>query len=178
MIEKIGLGDLQYAIKEHLATRHHWDIRLQVFEKLVLSWAVHCAPHLNPSSPLKARRTGDHELAYLLSERLIFATESVVKPGPVAVWDYGIYRMLGGSTIQKQLNSGCLRLEMWGKRLRGRFSMKWIGPQVEDWLWSKESDEFADYNHRFPDVLTPEKIHELELKSLPKRNINQMMLFK
>lgn len=111
---------------------------------------------------------------YLLSERIILPPNSGA--GPIANWDKGVYRLLDGSTIIAQFYKRHLRIYLEGERLRGGFILKWVGPKETDWLWIKVDDEYADPFRRFPNVLTPEKIRELENKIHRKMDLRQIKL--
>jgi bifunctional non-homologous end joining protein LigD len=160
MSEQIQFGDHPFAVKEHWASKLHWDLRLHCYGRLLLSFALKKSPHLNPDQPLNAVRTPNHNADYLLSERII-----VSGYGPTAIWDKGIFHVLGTESMTLQLSRGNLKINVIGKRLKGNFSLKWVGPGEHDWLWIKENDEYADPLRKFPSVLTPEKIKELERKS-------------
>jgi bifunctional non-homologous end joining protein LigD len=160
MSQSIQFGDHPFAVKEHWATHLHWDLRLNLYGRLLLSFALDSPPHLNPDQPLKAVRTPNHNGDHLLSERII--PLDWPGAGPTAIWDRGLFRALGNESMTTQLSHGHLRIYVIGKRLNGNFSLKKIGSGEHDWLWIKENDEYADPLRRFPNVLTPDKINELK----------------
>lgn len=170
----IGSEYRRFGIKEHGATYLHWDFRLEDEVKRLLSLASHFPPNLNPNRPIKMILREYHQLEYLLSERII--REGVKKPGPTAIWDMGVYKLLDGHTLSQQLAKGIIRIFIVGQRLNGIFSLRHVGPRAEDWLWTKEWDDFVDVNRTFANVLTPEKIGELEGKVERKNDENQILL--
>ncbi len=174
MSKSLRFGDRQFAIKEHLASRLHWDLRLHVGGKLLLSWVLVSSPHLDPSKPVKAIKVGEHNYDYLLVERKILPGNPGA--GFIANWDYGLYCLLSNSNVFTQFYKGNLRIYLKGGRLRGRFNLKWVGPKETDWLWCKDDDEFVNPTCRYPNVLTPEKIQELENKLHPRKNLRQIQL--
>ena len=166
----IGSDYPRLAVKEHDATRLHWDVRIEDDLGRLLSFALDSPPHLNPNEPIKAVWTGYHQPKYLLSEWIVW--KGVKKPGPTAIWDWGVYKLQDGGSISEQLADGFIRIFLVGQRLNGIFSLRHVGPRPEDWLWTKEWDEFVDVNRTFENVLTPEKIEELRLKAKRKRGKN------
>lgn len=158
------------AVKEHDATRLHWDLRIEDELGRLLSFALNSPPNLDPNRPIKAVWTGYHEGKYLLSEFIV--RKGVKKAGPTAIWDKGVYKLLGSGSISEQLANSLIRIFLAGRRLNGIFTLRHVGPRPEDWLWTKEWDEFVDINRTFENVLTPEKIKELEGKAKRKRGKN------
>ena len=175
MSRNLSYGDRLYAVKEHQASSYHWDLRLHLFGQTLLSFVLREAPHLSPSRPLKALRVGDHKLEYLFSERII--PLGWPGAGPTALWEKGVFSVVGEPGMALQLSRGHLKIDLKGGRLQGVFSLKWAGPGENDWLWIKEQDSFADPLVRFPNVLTPEKIRELERKPQVPKNHDLMELF-
>jgi DNA ligase D-like protein (predicted 3'-phosphoesterase) len=175
MSQQIQFGDHPFAVKEHRASKLHWDLRLHCFGRLLLSFALKKSPHLNPHQPLKAVRTPDHDAEYLRSERII--PPGFPGAGEIVNWDYGFFRVLGMESMTLQLSRGNLGIHLVGRRLKGNFSLKWIGPGEHDWLWIKEWDNYVDPLRKFPNVLTPEKIKELERKSHVLKDPGSLNLF-
>ncbi len=176
MSQIIRFGDhFQFVVKEHWSSFLHWDLRLQLFGQTVLSFALRTSPHLDPTQPTPADRVADHKLAYMYLERII--PPGWPGAGPTALWDKGFFRVLGTESIVFQMAQGYLRLEIMGGRLKGIYSLKWIGPQEKNWSFTKEWDDFSDKSLRFPNVLTPDKIQELERKTHPSKNRVSTQLF-
>jgi len=175
MNHHLSYGDRPFAIKEHLASSLHWDLRFHLFGERLLSFYTHEPPHLDPTRPLKIFRAGDHQLKYLRSERIILPGRAGA--GPTAVWDHGFFRIQGEKTMLYQLNQGHLRILVFGQRLRGGYSLKWVGSREDEWQLIKEWDIYADRFRRFPNVLTPEKLRELENPSGKFRDHANLELF-
>ena len=169
------LGDHPFAIKEHESSFKHLDLRLHFSGQMVLSFVSRVPLHLDPARPIKLVRVGDHKLDYLMLEWIIPPNRPGA--GPTALWDDGFFRVVGNESMALQLSRGRLRMDMSGKRLQGGFVLKWVGPQENDWLWVKEWDSFADPFKRFPDVLTPGKIKELEMKQRRFKDSSSLELF-
>jgi DNA ligase D-like protein (predicted 3'-phosphoesterase) len=175
MSQNIHFGDYPFAIKEHLASWLHWDWRLPIFGQRVLSFASKFPPNLDPTRPLKIDRTNDHDRKYMFNEWIIPSGRP--GSGPTAIWDKGVFRVLGEKSMIHQLAHGNLRIYVIGDRLKGNFSLKWIGPGEHNWLWIKEWDDYADSLLKFPNVLTQEKIMELERKNHTPKGSRSLNLF-
>jgi|GEM_PF-3237020 len=175
MSQNIRFGDHVFAVKEHWSGFLHWDLRLQLSGQTVLSYVLYEPPHLDPSRPLKTDRVDDHKLAYLFKEWII--PEGRTGSGPTALWDRGTFRVLGPDSLPFQLERGHMRVQVTGNRLKGNFSLQWVGPREKTWAWKKEYDEYADPFRSFPKVLTPDKIQELGRKSSSLRDRDSMDLF-
>ncbi len=172
-MKAIQFGDLQFAIREHHATTEHWDFRFE-FESRLLSFVSDIPPHLNPDQPIKLIRVKDHQLKYLLSERIIPA--GMPGAGPTAVGDKGVYSFLGPMHRSVQVTYGRVRIHLKGGLLRGDFFLKRLGSYSKVWIWKKEWDDQVDLTFKFPHILTPEKIQKLGGK---RRNVNDFLpLFK
>jgi bifunctional non-homologous end joining protein LigD len=175
MSKNLKFGDRLFAVREHDSSFLHWDLRIHFSGQTVLSFVLRTPPHLDPAKSLKAKRVGDHKLDYLLIERII--PLGWPGAGPTVLWDQGVFRILGKAGMALQLSRGHLRILVMGKRLQGIFSLKWIGPGENDWLWIKVQDSYAAPSIRFPNVLTPDKIEELERKAKASKNHDLMELF-
>jgi len=135
-----------FSIKEHRATRLHYDLRLE-FSGVLLSWAVPHGPTYCASVPREAIEMPDHKRANI-------AFEGVIPPhmhgaGPVMLWDIGIWVPLPGYwDIEKSLRQGCLRFTLFGQKLNGiwmllRRPSGCRSRQEPVWDLIKEPDAFA-----------------------------------
>lgn len=118
---------LRFVVKLHQATYLHYDFRLEVAGRL-FSLAIDDVD-TDWSTPVSARRVGDHDPKYLLGERRI--PDKQVGAGPMLIWDHGLYLTDAGTEedVYRQLLNGCLEVEMHGIRLQGRFRISGAGKQ-------------------------------------------------
>jgi bifunctional non-homologous end joining protein LigD len=117
----------RFVVQEHLATRLHWDLRLE-HDGVAASWAI---PNGIPSDPADNRlavRTEDHPLEYLEFEGEIPKGE--YGAGTMRVWDRGTYE------IHKWTDKK-VEVSFHGERLRGRYGLFRIGrdeASKNDWM--------------------------------------------
>ncbi len=101
-----------YAMKEHLATRLHYDLRLEC-NGVLLSWALPDGPSCRAGEIRKAIEMEDHNRANLLFE-------GVHETGPIMLWDRGTWEPhLESDDILSSLRRGILRFTLHGERLKG-----------------------------------------------------------
>ena len=160
-----------YVIQLHKAKRMHFDFRLEV-DGLLVSWAVPKGPSLDPKEKRLAVRTEDHPIEYADFEGNI--PEGEYGAGTVIVWDKGFYENLttkGAKEVpmSSALQSGHIKVSLFGKKLKGGYSLIQTKMRGEDknWLLVKDNDVHAD-THRNPintdreSVLTGKTIEEME----------------
>ncbi len=130
---------LIFAIQYHLARREHYDFRLE-YEGVLLSWAVPKGPSFNPKDKRLAIKVEDHPLDYADFEGTIPKGE--YGGGTVMLWDEGFYLPL--NDFKKGLKQGSLKFEVFGQRIKGKWSLVKIQSEKEQdaWLLIKENDEF------------------------------------
>jgi bifunctional non-homologous end joining protein LigD len=142
---KKGVG--VYVVHEHSATRHHWDLRLEI-DGVLCSWAVPKAPSMNPDDKRLAVKVENHPLEYL-------DFEAVIPPGnygagPMIVWDRGLFLPLIDPA--DGLREGEIKFELRGYKLRGAFTLVHTGRSKrgrgggagsDDWLLIKKPDAHA-----------------------------------
>ncbi len=154
---------LQFVVKHHQAKTLHDDFRLEVFGALA-SWVLPTHPSLDPTDSLRAWRTPDHKIKWMLSERCI--PEGQIGTGPMLVWDKGLYRPIapGDETDDVKAAVGILRgeldVELSGERLSGRFRLRRAG---RDWKLSKLPDEHVRIGHWWDDrsILTGRTLSQI-----------------
>jgi len=131
-----------YVIHLHLATRSHYDVRLEMGGAL-LSFAVPHGPSLDPAKKALAMRTEDHPIEYLEFEDVVPTGE--YGGGPMIVWDRGRVVYLEGPA-EEEIARGKLHIELTGLKLRGRFGLVKLarGETGNEWLFFKKSDAHAD----------------------------------
>ena len=129
----------KFVVQKHDATRLHYDFRLEDKKEGVLkSWAVPKGISLDSKMKRLAVITEDHPLDYLLFEGVI--PEGSYGAGTVIVWDTGTYTSEG--EISEQFDNGKITFTLFGRKLRGRFSLVRTSKEKQ-WLLIKSSDEFA-----------------------------------
>lgn len=131
-------SDRAFTFQKHRATRLHYDFRLEDENGVLKSWAVPKGPSLNPQIKRLAVLTEDHPYDYLLFEGTI--PKGNYGAGTVLVWDTGTYKT--ENSLTEQFEKGKILIELFGKKLRGRFSL--IRTRNENqWLLIKSNDEFS-----------------------------------
>ena len=133
--------DLIYAVQYHVATRAHYDLRLE-WKGVLLSWAVPKGPSFRLGDRRLAVMVEDHPVEYAGFEGVIPKGE--YGGGPVMLWDEGSWEPL--TDPDEGLREGALKFRIDGKRLRGRWAlvrMKTEAGEQKNWLLLKERDEYA-----------------------------------
>jgi len=138
-------GDsLVYTIQKHMASRLHYDLRLE-WRGVLLSWAIPRGPSLDPAVKRLALQTEDHPLEYAGFEGVIPAGE--YGAGTVLLWDQGAWRPenlnMDGSLPEREIE-----FTLYGKKLRGSWvlvhtrGMRGSGHR-STWLLIKHRDRYA-----------------------------------
>jgi bifunctional non-homologous end joining protein LigD len=137
-----------FVCHEHVATRHHWDLRLEV-DGVLLSWAVPKEPSMDPEDKRLAVKVESHPLEYLGFEAVIPAGN--YGAGPMIVWDRGLF--VPTIDAASGLRDGEIKFELWGYKLRGAFTLVHTGKHrrgrgsgrgSDDWLLIKKRDAWAE----------------------------------
>lgn len=133
--------ELKYVIQHHIATRDHYDFRLE-WNGALLSWAVPKGPSFNPSDKRLAVKVEDHPIDYRNFEGTIPKGE--YGGGTVMLWDEG--RWIPKTDVDNGLREGIIKFEIKGKRLKGHWALvrlqKKEGETQDNWLLFKEKDEY------------------------------------
>ncbi|MER3425279.1 MAG: ATP-dependent DNA ligase, partial [Nitrospiraceae bacterium] len=127
-----------FVVQKHLATRLHYDFRLE--DRGVLkSWAVPKGPSLDPSQKRLAVAVEDHPIEYADFEGVI--PEGEYGAGTIMIWDRGTYQSEGAEDVAEALRKGELKFMLDGKRLKG----SWVLVHTRDrqWLLIKHRDQYA-----------------------------------
>jgi len=161
-----------YVIQLHKAKRVHFDLRLEV-DGLLISWAVPKGPSTDPRNKRLAVRVEDHPLEYADFEGKI--PEGEYGAGTVIVWDRGFYENFSTkgdkkASISAGLQAGHIKVRLFGKKLKGGYTLIQTKMRGEDknWLLVKDNDAEADV-HRNPvstdpkSVLSGKTLEELEV---------------
>jgi bifunctional non-homologous end joining protein LigD len=160
---RAGEGRL-FVVQKHAARRLHYDVRLEM-DGVLKSWAVPRGPALRPEEKRLAVHVEDHPVEYADFEGII--PEGNYGAGAVIVWDWGWYRLVKPGPPGEQLRAGRLEVELFGVKLRGRFTLARMGGKDKEWLLLKKADGFAGGEEpveKFPESvlsgLTVEEVRE------------------
>jgi len=134
-----------FVVHEHQATRHHWDLRLEI-DGVLCSWAVPRAPSMDPADKRLAVKVENHPIEYV-------DFEAVIPPGnygagPMIVWDRGVFLPL--LDPREGLKDGEIKFELRGYKLRGAFTLVHTGRQSgrstnsDEWLLIKKQDSWSE----------------------------------
>ncbi len=129
---------LIFSVQHHVASHDHFDFRLQWGDVLV-SFAVPKGPSFNPNDKRLAVHVEDHPLDYATFEGTIPKGE--YGGGTVLLWDTGYF--LPKQNFDKGLKKGSLKFELFGKRLKGGWTLVRLKNDEKNWLLIKEKDQFA-----------------------------------
>src|SRR6201994_1477742 len=162
---------LMFVIQKHDATRLHYDFRLEM-DGVLKSWAVPKGPSTDPKTKRLAMMVEDHPFDYRNFEGII--PEGNYGGGTVIVWDEGTYepveeikgKKAQDKDLQKQLESGSVKIKLHGKKLEGEFALvKTHGMGDNAWLLIKHNDDFAskaDITKKDKSVLSGKTIANME----------------
>lgn len=130
----------RFVVQRHQARNLHFDLRLEI-DGVLKSWAVPKGPSLNPKDKRLAVQTEDHPVAYLNFHGTI--PKGNYGAGTMTIWDTGYYEILG--EVKQQLEKGDLKIEFFGKRLKGVFALVRTqrGGEQQQWLLIKKQDAYA-----------------------------------
>ena len=145
---KEGRRPLRFVVHKHLASRLHYDLRLE-FDGALKSWAVPKGPSLNPGDKKLAVMVEHHPLDYADFEGVI--PEGHYGAGPVMIWDRGSMAAAGHGdresseeALRLGLAKGHISFILEGRRLKGEFALVKLKRAGENaWLLMKKADEFA-----------------------------------
>jgi len=136
-----------FVIQKHLASRLHYDFRLEM-EGVLKSWAVPKGPSYDPSVKRLAMMTEDHPYDYAGFEGVI--PEGNYGAGKVIIWDSGTWELIGpGDDPVEALRQGDLKFTLYGKKMFGEwalFHIKGRSPKGNEWLLVKHRDKYANDN--------------------------------
>ena len=110
------------------------------------SWAIPKGPSLNPGDKRLAIQTEDHPIQYLTFQGTI--PKGNYGAGVMEIWDEGIYKGTGEVSkkeLLQQLVKGDLKLEFFGKKIKGTFALVKTsrGEKGNQWLLIKKKDDYS-----------------------------------
>ena len=131
-----GVSAGAFVVREHAATAHHFDLRLEVGGAM-RSWAVPKGPSLDPAVKRLAVEVADHPIADN-------DFEGAIGDGRAIVWDRGRYEQGGRVAWPQALERGHAVFVLHGEKLRGGFALQRTRPgEKPQWLLIKRRDEHA-----------------------------------
>jgi DNA ligase D-like protein (predicted 3'-phosphoesterase) len=131
-----GVSAGVFVVQEHMASTHHFDLRLEVEGKM-RSWAVPKGPSMDPAVKRLAVQVEDHEMSHN-------DFEGRTGGGGVAIWDRGAYEQGGRVPWPAALERGHAVFVLHGDKLRGGFALQRTRPGAKPtWLLLKRRDEQA-----------------------------------
>lgn len=158
---------LRFVVQHHLARKDHFDLRLE-YEGVLLSWAVPKGPSYNKKDKRLSIMVEDHPIEYRNFEGIIPKGE--YGGGTVMLFDEGYYKQ--ENDFKKGLKEGLLKFQLFGCRLKGSWSL--IRFKEDNWLLTKEDDEYQEFNDIYSiktSVRTGRTMEEIEKnKVIKKRN--------
>ena len=141
-------GARVYVVHEHKATRHHWDLRLEI-DGVLCSWAVPRAPSMDPADKRLAVKVENHPIEYVDFEAVI--PKGNYGAGPMIVWDRGLFLPEGDPA--QGMRDGEIKFELRGYKLRGNFTLvhtgkdrrgRGAGAGSDEWLLIKKRDPYSE----------------------------------
>lgn len=146
-------GGLRFVVQHHMASRDHYDLRLE-WEGVLLSWAVPKCPSYDTHDKRLAVHVEDHPLEYREFEGTIPKGE--YGGGVVMLWDEGFWEPYGN--VEEGLLKGELKFVLKGLRLKGKWALIRLksksGDISDNWLLLKEKDEYAKTTSGIPEFTT------------------------
>jgi bifunctional non-homologous end joining protein LigD len=133
-----GTTGSRFVVQLHAARRRHYDFRLEHGGVLV-SWAVPKGPSPDPADKRLAVHVEDHPVDYIDFEGTI--PEGNYGAGAVVVWDRGRWEPV--KDFDDGLESGKLLFDLYGYKLRGRWTLVKTKRSPKDWLLIKERDSYV-----------------------------------
>jgi bifunctional non-homologous end joining protein LigD len=146
-------GGRLFVVQKHAARRLHYDLRLEM-DGVLKSWAVPKGPSGHAEEKRLAVHVEDHPIEY-------GDFEGVIPPGnygagSVIVWDRGWYRSAKPEDPLAQLARGKLEVEIFGHKMRGRWTLARMSGKDKEWLLLKKADggavpaDAAELTERYP----------------------------
>ncbi len=152
----------RFVVQKHWARAMHYDLRLEL-DGTLKSWAVPKGPSVRAEEKRLAVHVEDHPLEYGSFEGVIPAGN--YGAGSVIVWDHGWFRSFKPEDPLEQYERGKMELELFGFKLRGRWTLVRMGKKEKEWLLLKKADGAASEKEaidRYPEsVITGLTVEEM-----------------
>src|SRR6185369_6406186 len=134
-------GGMRFVVQKHAARALHYDFRLEL-DGVLKSWSVPKGPSVHVEEKRLAVHVEDHPLEYAGFEGIIPAGN--YGAGEVIVWDHGHFGTFKkNEDVLEQYHRGKLELEMFGLKLRGRWTLVRMSRAEKEWLLLKKDDSAA-----------------------------------
>jgi bifunctional non-homologous end joining protein LigD len=186
IVPEAGGGPLLFVVQRHLASRLHYDFRLEC-DGVLKSWAVPKGPSLDRNDKRLAVHVEDHPYDYA-------SFEGVIPPkqygaGEVIVWDCGVYSPdEGGATwfhdraeaereVREGIEKGKLSILLRGEKLKGSFALVRT-KDAKQWLLIKHKDRFAistDVTAQNRSVLSGLAVEDLKVAPVRRMAASQLV---
>ena len=133
-----------FCVQKHLASHLHYDFRLE-HNGVLLSWAVHKGPSLDPKTKRLAMHVEDHPVEYGTFEGVI---PEGYGAGIVMLWDQGAWTPQV-EDVDAALKKGDLKFTLDGYKLKGSWVLVRTGGRYpggsgdRSWLLIKHKDEWS-----------------------------------
>jgi bifunctional non-homologous end joining protein LigD len=150
---RLPAGGRLFVVQKHAARWLHYDLRLEM-DGVLKSWAVPKGPSVHPEEKRLAVHVEDHPIEYGDFEGVIPAGN--YGAGSVIVWDHGWYRSTKPQDPLEQLARGKLEVEIFGHKMRGRWTLARMSGKDREWLLLKKADgaalplEAPELTERYP----------------------------
>src|SRR5215831_16321284 len=133
-------GGARFVVQKHAARALHYDFRLEL-DGVLKSWSVPKGPSTHVEEKRLAVHVEDHPLEYANFEGIIPAGN--YGAGSVIVWDRGWWGSFKPEDLLEQYTRGKMELELFGYKLRGRWTLVRMGKKDKEWLLLKKLDGAA-----------------------------------
>lgn len=164
--KEISKKKLRFVVQHHLATKDHFDLRLE-WAGTLKSWAVPKGPSYNRKDKRLAIMVEAHPISYRNFEGTIPKGE--YGGGTVMLFDEGYYEPT--ENLNEGIKKGIIKFSLMGKRLKGSWAL--IHFKEDNWLLIKEDDNvkgFKDIKNIKTSIRTGRTMDEIALGSKKKRN--------
>jgi len=132
-----------FVVHRHEARALHYDLRLE-HGGVLKSWAVPRGFSFDPGEKRLAVRTEDHPLEYEHFHGRI--PKGQYGAGTMTLWDRGRYALVKIPTWEEAMARGELKIELFGRRLRGEWHLVRTQQAKNSWLLFKSKDRYAGHD--------------------------------